>query len=344
MKMKGETMKLTLTLALALGSAMTLAATAPAQEAAAPAAPQIERLDPGLDALIAPGTSIEKVATDFKFIEGPMWRQGRLWFSDVGGEEIRAVTPDGKVELLVDHAGGYPNPKPGKTVGPNAMVTDKDGTVLYAQQGGRNISRLDANLNIKPFLSTYNGKKINSPNDLVFAKDGALWFTDPPFGPMNMDPSPPLEQPFAAVYRYANGKLTPMVTDLKLPNGLAFSPDGKTFYVNSYGPEMFTRAYDVGPGGKLSNPRIFFAYDRSMGRGGPDGLKTDARGNVWSTGPGGIRIFTPKGKLLGQIKLPEVAANLGFGGPGYRDLYITASTSVYRIHLKVAGDMPLYRR
>ncbi|MEN2790117.1 SMP-30/gluconolactonase/LRE family protein [Sphingomonas oligophenolica] len=338
------TMRIRLTFALALGSTLGLAGTAPAQEVPAQATPEIVRLDPALDALIAPGTQIERVATGFKFIEGPMWRQGRLWFSDVGGEEIRAVTPEGKVELLVAHAGGYPNPKPGKTLGPNAMVTDKDGTILYAQQGGRNLSRLDANLKITPFLSTYQGKKINSPNDLVFAKDGALWFTDPPFGPMNMEPSPPLEQPFAAVYRYANGKLMPMVTDLKLPNGLGFSPDGKTFYVNSYGPEMFTRAYDVGPGGTLSNPRVLIAYDRSMGRGGPDGLKVDMNGNVWSTGPGGIRIITPQGKVLGLIKLPEVAANLGFGGPGYRDLYITASTSVYRIHLKVMGEMPLYRR
>jgi gluconolactonase len=311
-----------------------------------PAAPESEvvRADPALDALIAPDAQIEKVATGFKFVEGPMWREGRLWFSDVGGEEIRAVTPDGKVELLVDHAGGYPNPKPGKTLGPNAMATDKDGTIVYAQQGGRNLSRLDAKLAIKPLLSTYDGKKINSPNDLVFAKDGALWFTDPPFGPMNMEPSPPLEQPFAGVYRYANGKLTPMVTDLKLPNGLAFSNDGKTFYVNSYGPEMFTRAYDVGKDGALSNPRVLFTYDRSMGRGGPDGLKTDVAGNVWSTGPGGIRVISPQGKLLGQIKLPEVTANLAWGGADGKDLYFTGSTSIYRLRTKIAGSPPLYKR
>jgi gluconolactonase len=337
-------MKTVLTYALALGASVTAMGAAVAQTAPAPAVgPEIVRVDPALDALIAPDARVERIATGFKFIEGPMWRQGRLWFSDVGGEEIRAVTPDGKVELLVDHAGGYPNPKPGKTLGPNAMVTDKDGTILYAQQGGRNLSRLDATLHIQPFLSTYDGKKINSPNDLVFANDGALWFTDPPFGPMNMEPSPPLEQPFAAVYRYAGGKLTPMVTDLKLPNGLGFSPDGKIFYVNSYGPEMFTRAYDVGKDGALSNPRVFFAYDHSMGRGGPDGLKVDMAGNVWSTGPGGIRIISPQGKLLGQIRMPETAANLGFGEGGHV-LYITASTSVYRLPIKVRGEMPLYQR
>jgi gluconolactonase len=329
--------------AIGAGFAVLGAAAMAQQPTAVAPAPEVVRLDPALDELIAPDAKIEKIATGFKFVEGPMWRQGRLWFSDVGGEEIRAVTRDGKVELLVAHAGGYPNPKPGKTLGPNAMVTDKDGTIIYAQQGGRTLSRLDASLNIKPFLSTYNGKKINSPNDLVFAKDGSLWFTDPPFGPMNMEPSPPLEQPIAGVYRYAKGKLTPVVTDLKLPNGLAFSPDYKIFYVNSYGPEMFTRAYDVGRDGALSNPRVLFAYDRSMGRGGPDGLKTDMKGNVWSTGPGGVRIITPQGKVLGLIKLPETAANLAFGEDGHA-LYFTASTSIYRLSTKVAGTMPLYKR
>jgi len=338
-------MKSALKYALALGAATIITGGSVAQTPpAAPAASEVVRADPALDALIAPGAQIEKVATGFKFVEGPMWRQGRLWFSDVGGEEIRAVTPDGKVELLVAHAGGYTNPRPGKTLGPNAMVTDKDGSVLYAQQGGRIIARLDSRFKITPVITSYEGKKINSPNDLVFAKDGALWFTDPPFGPMNMDPSPPLEQPFAAVYRYAKGKLTPMVTDLKLPNGLGFSPDGKTFYVNSYGPEMFTRAYDVGKDGALSNPRVLFSYDRSMGRGGPDGLKVDTAGNVWSTGPGGIRIISPQGKLLGQIKLPEVAANLAWGGVDGKDLYFTGSTSIYRLRTKIAGAPPLYRR
>jgi len=337
-------MKSVLKYALAMSAGIVAISASVAQTPPAAPVSEVVRVDPALDALIAPDAQIEKVATGFKFVEGPMWRQGRLWFSDVGGEEIRAVTPDGKVELLVDHAGGYPNPKPGKTLGPNAMATDKDGTIVYAQQGGRNLSRLDAKLAIKPFLSTYDGKKINSPNDLVFAKDGALWFTDPPFGPMNMEPSPPIEQPFAGVYRYAGGKLTPMVTDLKLPNGLAFSNDGKTFYVNSYGPEMFTRAYDVGKDGALSNPRVLFTYDRGMGRGGPDGLKTDVAGNVWSTGPGGIRVISPQGKLLGQIKLPEVAANLAWGGADGKDLYFTGSTSIYRLRTKVAGTPPLYKR
>jgi len=331
--------------ALCMGSAGSSALRAdPSPAAAAPAGPmEIARLDPGLDAVIAPGTRIERVATGFGFNEGPMWRQGRLWFSDLGKDRMYALSPGGKVQLLIDKAGGYPQPWPGKNLGPNAMVTAKDGSVLMVRQGGRTIVRLDAKLGIHPFLSEYEGKKLNSPNDLVFARDGALWFTDPPFGLPGMDRDPGKQLPFNGVFRYADGKLTAVITDLTLPNGLGFSPDGRTFYVSNYGPHMFVRAYDVGPGGALSHPRMVIDYDNPDGKGGPDGLKIDTAGNIWTTGPGGIRIITPAGKVLGQIRLPEVAANLSFAEDGHT-VYITASTSIYRLRSKVAGELPMYRR
>jgi len=303
---------------------------------------EIVRLDPGLDAVIAPGTQVERVASGFGFNEGPMWRQGRLWFSDLGKDRMYALSPDGKVELLIDKAGGYPAPWPGPNLGSNAMATDRDGSVLMVRQGGRAIVRLDAKLGIHPFLADYRGKRLNSPNDLVFAKDGALWFTDPPFGLPKMDKDPGKQLPFNGVYRYAGGKLTAVITDLTLPNGLGFSPDGKTFYVSNYGPHMFVRAYDVGADGALSHPRMLIDYAHPEGKGGPDGLKIDMAGNIWTTGPGGIRIITPEGKVLGQIRLPEVAANLAFAEDGHT-VYITASTGIYRLRSKVAGEMPLYR-
>lgn len=314
-----------------------------AQAPAAAQAMEVVRLDPALDAVIAPGTTIERVATGFGFVEGPMWRDGRLWFSDLMDDKLLAVSPDGTVETLIEHAGGYPNPPPGTTLGPNAMVPDKDGTVLLVRQGGRTIVRVDSALRFHPFLSDYQGKKLNSPNDLVFAPDGALWFTDPPFGLLGMDDDPAKELPFNAVFRYADGKLTPVITDLNLPNGIGFSPDGKTLYVSNYGPDMFVRAYDVGAGGTLSNPRMLIAYPHPQGAGGPDGLKVDRAGNIWTTGPGGIRIVTPAGKVLGQIRLPEVAANLAFADDGHT-VYITATHSVYRFRTKVAGERPLYYR
>jgi len=314
--------------------------------AAGPAAAQtsIERLDPALDAVIAPGTKVERVATGFVFTEGPMWRQGKLWFSDVQKDQLLTVTPEGKVSVLLNNSGGYHNPPAGANIGSNAMVTDKDGSVLLTQMGARRIVRLDGHNGIHPFLSDYRGKRLNSPNDLVFTRDGSLWFTDPPFGLFNgMDKDPAKQLPFNGVFRYANGKLEAVITDMALPNGIGFSPDGKTLYVSNYGPDMYVRAYAVGANGKLSHPRTLIHYPPNSGDGGPDGLKVDMAGNLWSSGPGGIRIITPRGKVLGQIKLPEVAANIAFAGDGHT-VYITGSTSIYRLHSKVAGELPLYRR
>jgi len=308
------------------------------------AATRIERMDPALDAVIAPGTAIERVATAFKFTEGPMWRENRLWFSDLRDNKVFAVDRSGKVELLIERAGGL-DPFPADSyLGSNAMATDRDGSVLLVQQGGRKIVRLDAQLKASTLLDRYQGKPLNSPNDLVFAPDGALWFTDPPFGLSGMDRDPAKALPFNAVYRYANGKLEAMIKDLSLPNGLAFSPDGKTLYVANFGPERFVNAYDVGADGAVSNARALIKYAADERRpGGPDGLKVDSAGNVWTTGPGGIRIITPGGKVLGQLILPEVAANLAFAEQG-KVAYITASSSIYRLALRTPGTMPLYQR
>jgi gluconolactonase len=331
----------TLTKLLIAGLAMA-AASLPARANDVAAGMRIVRLDPALDAVIAPGTHIERVATGFRFTEGPMWREGRLWFSDLADDKVLAVAPDGKVEVLIAHAGGLPDMKPGSYLGSNAMVTDQDGSVLLVQQGGRQIVRLDRQLKPTRYLATYQGKRLNSPNDLVFARDGSLWFTDPPFGLSGMDKDPAKELPFNGVYRYANGKLKAVITDLTLPNGIGFSPDGNTLYVANYGPARYVRAYDVASDGSVSNGRTLIEYGPTeTGPGGPDGLKVDSAGNIWTTGPGGLRIITPRGKVLGQIVLPEVAANIGFADGG-RYAYITASTSIYRLAVATPGVMPLY--
>ncbi|MDB5450411.1 MAG: gluconolactonase [Phenylobacterium sp.] len=341
--------------ALKLGSMLAALAVcgplATAQAADAPAASAntetgVLRLDPALDKVIAPGARIEKVATGFGFAEGPMWRQGRLWFADLTGNKMLAVSPDGKVEVLIDHAGGLPRipPNGSQFKGSNGMVTDKNGTVLMNQHGARRIVRLDNKLHITPFLERYNGKRLNSPNDLVFAPDGSLWITDPPYGLDGQDKDPAKEVPFNGVYRYANGKLTAVITDIPRPNGIGFSPDGKTLYVSNSEPKMFVRAYDVAPGGKVSNPRTFIEYPEPNPVDVPDGLKVDSAGNVWTSGPGGIRIISPKGKVLGQIKLPEkAAANLAWADGGHT-VYICSAESIYRLKLATPGKMPLYQR
>lgn len=304
----------------------------------------ILRLDPALDQLIAPGTKVEKVAGGFKFTEGPMWRGGRLWFVDVVGDTVNAVTPDGKVEVLVEKAGGFPNKPPASYNGPNAMVTDRDGSVLMAQQGGRKVVRIDAQRHLVPFLDVFEGHRFNSPNDLVFAPDGSLWFTDPTYGLAKGDADSLKELPFNAVYCYQQGRLSAVIKDLSLPNGLGFSPDGRVLYVANSGPAMRVMQYEVKADGSVSDGTVLIEYPSgATGPGAPDGLKLDAAGNLWSTGPGGIRIITPQGKVLGQIQLPETAANLAWSGDG-KTLYITAQTSIYRIHTLVTGELPLYRR
>lgn len=302
----------------------------------------IERLDPALDAVIAPGTKIEKVASGFKFTEGPMWHQGRMWFSDLVGNKMYAVSPDGKVELLIDNAGGLKNPPPGYK-GSNAMATAKDGSVLMCQHGLRRIARVDDQLHQSLFLDRWEGKRLNSPNDLVFASDGALWFTDPPYGLDKQAQDPAKEIPFNGVYRFKDGKLTAVVKDLTNPNGIGFSPDGKTLYVANSGPKMFVNRYPVAANGTLGAPTVLISYPDTPNSEVPDGLKLDSAGNIWTSGPGGIRIITPQGKVLGQIKLPEVAANLAWAADG-QTLYITGSTSIYRLRAKVRGQLPMYIR
>lgn len=306
--------------------------------------PVIERLDPALDAVIAPGTEVEKVADGFEFTEGPMWREGRLWFSDLVGNSVYAVTPDGQKEALIKEAGGYPNMPAGSYLGPNAMIPDEDGSVLLAQHGGRKIVRVGSDFTLVPVISEYQGQRLNSPNDMVYAPDGSLWFTDPPFGLLKANDDPEKELKFNGVFRFADGQLTAEVTDLTLPNGIAISADGRTLYINNFGPEMKLMAYQIGADGHVSEGgRALVTYTGDEGPGGPDGLKIDEAGNLWATGPGGIRIITPEGKVLGLIKMPKPAANLAFGEDG-KTVYITSSDAIYKLQSNIAGVMPRFSR
>jgi gluconolactonase len=311
---------------------------------------KVIRSSPALDAVIASNAKIEKVATGFVFTEGPMWHKGALWFSDLSGNTMYSLTPDGKLKVMLEKAGGLQSFPAGGYGGPNAMVATKDGTVLMMQHGARRIVQLDDNLNMKVFLDRYEGQQFNSPNDLVFAADGALYFTDPPFG--FFDPSAPSKDPdkdprhvmkFNGVYRYKDGKLAAVITDEPRPNGLAFSPDGKTFYLaNSQNPPAIYK-YDVKPDGSLVNRQLFVDLSKEKGDGVPDGIKLDSLGNLWTSGPGGFRIYSPKGQLLGEIVLPEVAANLAWGGADGKTAYFTGSTSIYKMAIKIPGQLPVYR-
>ena len=194
-------------------AALLILAIAAVFGAAAPAAegPSIKRLDPALDSIIAPGAKVRKVASGFIFVEGPMWKEGKLWFSDVRGDKVRTFDPKTrKVTVILSDSGGVKDAPPDKNFGSNAMITDKDGSILLTRMAIGTIERMDDQGNLKPFLSNYQGKRLNSPNDLVFARDGALWFTDPSFGLPDMDKDKKKELKFNAVFRYKDGKLTPV--------------------------------------------------------------------------------------------------------------------------------------
>jgi gluconolactonase len=304
----------------------------------------IVRLDPAFDSLVPKDAVIEKVAGGFQFTEGPVWRpEGLVWFSDVTGNVVRSVTPTGQVTVLIRNAGGETNAPPGSFIGPNGMISDKDGYVLLCQHTNRRIVRVSKDLKITPYLEKFEGKRFNSPNDLVYRSDGTLYFTDPPYGLLKQDDDPAKELSFNGVFRYKNGKLTPVIKDLNRPNGLAFSPDEKTLYVdNSDEKKRFWMRYDVAADGSVSNGRVFADVSSEKEAGLPDGFKVDSRGNVWSSGPAGIWVFSPAGKHIGTLKMPETPANCNWGDDG-KTLYITAVTSVYRIKLSVMGEKPLYQ-
>jgi gluconolactonase len=332
------------TSALVLAGCST--APIPAPSAAAPGMKgtgSIVRLDPAFDAIAPKDAIIEKIGSGFGFTEGPLWRpEGKLWFSDVTGNLVRSITPDGKVEVLIEKAGGETNAPAGSFIGPNGMVADKDGFVLLCEHTNRRIARVDKDLKQTVFLDKFEGKKFNSPNDLVYKSDGSLYFTDPPYGLLKQDEDPAKQLKFNGVFRYAKGKLTAVIKDLTRPNGIAFSPDEKVLYIsNSDEKKKIWMRYDVKADGSVSNGKVFADVTGEAEAGLPDGMKVDSLGNVYGSGPGGVWVFSPDGKHIATIKPGETPANVGWGDDG-KSLYITATTSVYRIKLAVAGEKALY--
>jgi len=305
---------------------------------------KIIRLDPAFDALISADAKIEKVATGFTFTEGPLWRpEGVLWFSDVPGNLVRSVTPAGDVKVIIPNAGGTVSAPPGAFIGPNGMIADKDGAVLHTQHGNRRIVRIGKDMSITPYIEKFEGHRFNSPNDLVYRSDGALYFTDPPYGLTKQDDDPAKELKFNGVFLYKNGKLTAVVRDLTRPNGIALSPDEKTLYVaNSDEKKRLWMRYDVAADGTVSNGRVFYDLSSAKEQGIPDGMKVDSLGNVYATGPEGVWVFSGEGRHIGTIQPGETAANCAWGDDG-KTLYITATNSIYRIPVNVPGEKPLYQ-
>jgi gluconolactonase len=310
---------------------------------------RLESLDKRFDALITPDTKIEKIADDLEWSEGPLWdaRIKSLLFSDIPRNVVMRWHADKGVSRFLERS-GYTGAAPftGREPGSNGLTFDLEGRLTLCQHGDRRISRRESDGTMVPLAVGYNGKKLNSPNDLVFDQRGALYFTDPPFGLPGQFADPAKELPFNAVFRVdPDGTINAVVTELEAPNGLGFSPDYKTLYVaNARASSPIWKAYAVQSDGSLDKGRVF-ADSTALykeGDGVPDGLKVDVHGNVFATGPGGVLVYAPDGTLLGRILTGVPTANVAFGEDG-STLFITANHRVLRMRTRTHG-VPLPAR
>jgi gluconolactonase len=302
----------------------------------------ISSLDPRFDRLVPKDAKLEKIADGFTWVEGPVWHEpgGYLLFSDIPANAVYKWKPGEGVSLFLKNS-GYSGTTPfaGKEPGSNGLAFDAQGRLVLCRHGDRQIGRLEPNGTIVPLADRYDGHKINSPNDLVYKSNGDVYFTDPPFGlPMAFDD--PNKAPVHGVYRVAkDGTVTRLISDIKAPNGIAFSPDEKTLYVSDVDPKRAAwLAYDVQPDGTVTNGRVFFDATRWRKDPffGPDGFKVDRQGNIFGARPGGLSVIASDGTLLGTIETGKPTSNVAWGEDG-QTLFITGGSSIYRLRLTTSG-------
>ena len=302
---------------------------------------KIERLDPALDALLGKDAVIEKLAEGFDWSEGPVWMKGDyLLFSDVPLNTIFKWDARSGVTIFRSPSGYTGHTPRGGEPGSNGLTHDHQGRLIACQHGDRRVARWE-NGQFVALADKFEGKRFNSPNDVVVKSNGDIYFTDPPYGlPKRMD-DPTKEIPFQGVYRVVNGKVTLLTGEVTRPNGLAFSPDEKILYVASSDPDKaIWMSYPVKADGTLGAGRVFFDSTamRPGKKGLPDGLKVDQSGNLWATGPGGVLIISPEGKHLGTLATGEATANCAWGDDG-STLYITADMFLCRVKTKTRGKI-----
>lgn len=311
----------------------------------------IERLDPALDALVPQDAKLEVIADGFVWTEGPVWipEEKCVLFSDIPPNAIYRWDEESGSRLYLQPS-GYTGDRPrGGEPGSNGLALDRRGRLLLCQHGDRRLARLDAPLddprpNFVTLADRHDGRRFNSPNDLVVHSSGAVYFTDPPYGltgyTEDVSQIPDKDIPFQGVYRLApDGEVTLLTKELERPNGIALSPDEKTLYVaNSHGPRPIWMAFPVRQDGTVGPGRVFFDASELAARrpGAPDGMKVDQHGNLFATGPGGVLVFSPDGKHLGTLLTTQATANCAFGEDG-STLFITADRYLLRIRLSTKG-------
>ena len=316
---------------------------------------KLDRLDPSIDHIVPANSKLERIATGFTWTEGPVWVKDKLYFAEIPSNSIRTWTPGKGVAIFLQPS-GYKGSAPygGPESGSNGMTLDIRGRLTAAGHAQRDVYRLeslDPKAQQTVLADSYNGKKLNSPNDVVYKSDGSLYFTDPPYGLRTQsDKDPEKQQTVNGVYRIphavsqkpgsepARGELQLLVSDLTRPNGIAFSPDEKYLYVDNSQPKKLWMRYNVLPDGTVNSPRLLLDVTQDNRPGVPDGMKVDMEGNIYSAGPGGIWIISPEGKALGTIVVPGRTSNVAWAGPDHKTLYITGSEGIFRVHLNIAGE------
>jgi gluconolactonase len=304
---------------------------------------EVVRLDPEIDAIVPTNPKIFKLAEGFQFTEGPIWMQnGDFLFSDPNANKIYKYAADGALSILKNKSGysGDDIAEYGQP-GSNGLTLDPQGRLTINEHGNRRVTRIEKDGTITVLADRFEGKRLNSPNDLVYRSDGTLFISDPPFGLPKFYDDPRKELPYSGVFALYHGRMKLVSTDLKGPNGIAFSPDEKYLYVGNWDPEKkVVMRYEVNADATLSNGRVFFDMTSAPGEDAIDGIKVDQRGNLYVSGPGGLWVISAQGKHLGTIKAPRHPHNLAWGGEDGKTLYLTAQSAIYRMALNIPGIRP----
>ncbi len=306
----------------------------------------IEQRLPGMDAIVGPNPKIWKLAEGFKFTEGPIWvpEGNYLLFSDPKSNIIYKYTPKTESLEVFRTPSGYRGADIAEygQPGSNGLTLDAQGRLVVNQHGNRRVVRLDAGGNEVVLADRYQGKRLNSPNDLVYKSDGSLYITDPPFGLPKFYDDTRKELPYSGIFRLSpDGKLTLLNSELKGPNGIAFSPDEKFLYVGNWDEKKkVVMRYDVQPDGTLAGGKVFFDMTPAPGEDALDGIKVDQQGNLYVSGPGGLWVLSPAGEHLGTIRAPRHIHNMAWGDDDGKTLYLCTRSGLYKTRLNIPGIRP----